>query len=115
MLLKKSYNGVCTETKKIHEMWNKYNLMKKNPTELKKLLLFSMSAKFSFTSLLNKGRVQRIFVTGRILYQVEQEMKLLILKNFVFYLVHTSSFLEKHFECWCAMLWNLEVNILGVE
>ena len=47
--------------------------------------------------------------------QVEKEMKLMTWKIFVFYLVHASSFLEKDFEYWCEMLWNLEVNILGFE
>ena len=45
-----SKNEVCTETKKIHEMRNKSNLMKKNQIELKKLLSLSMLVKFSFST-----------------------------------------------------------------
>ena len=40
-------------------MRNKYNLMKKNQIELEKLVSFSMLVKFSFSTFLNMGRVQR--------------------------------------------------------
>ena len=43
--------------------------MKENQIELKKLLSFSMLVKFSFSTFLNKGRVQRLFVTERNLFQ----------------------------------------------
>ena len=58
------------ETKKIYEMWNKCNLMKKNQIYLKIMFSFSRLVKFSFTSFLNKGRVQKLsIVTGRNVFQ----------------------------------------------
>ena len=59
--------------------------MKINRTELKKLLSFSMLVKFSLTPFLNKGRVQRIFATGRILFQTSgAKDEITDLKNFCF-------------------------------
>ena len=59
--------------------------MKKNQIELKILLSFSRLVQFSFTSFLNKGTWDEI------------------------------ADFEKPFVYWCAMLWNVEVNILGLE
>ena len=80
-------------------MQNKCKLMKKNQTELKKLLSFSMLLKFSFTSFLNKGRAQRIFATGRILFQTSgAKDEIADLKNACFLFGSYKFFLEKHFE-----------------
>ena len=70
---------------------------------LKILLSSSRLVEFSFTSFLNKGTVQRLsIVTGKTLFQRSGAWDEI-------------ADLEKHFGYWCAMLWNLEVNILGLE
>ena len=53
-------------------------------------------------------------MTRRTSFQISgAQDKIADLKAFVFYSVHTSSFLVKQVGYWCAILWNLEVNILG--
>ena len=74
------------KSKETKNLWNAKEVQldeKKNQIELKILLSSSRLVKFSFTSFLNKGTVQRFLLWQGKCYsrEVEHEMKLLIWRN----------------------------------